>query len=129
MGWSGSVPVRKITPRGTSLLKRKTRRDRAVATLQGWEDVMHVSHEAIDEIQRNTGRPPWSVTRSVPSRSGSPSRRFPTISLRGSTKQGHAPFAWSVLGAGAQATRQIELMTAVTCPNIRYHPVTLAQGA
>jgi alkanesulfonate monooxygenase SsuD/methylene tetrahydromethanopterin reductase-like flavin-dependent oxidoreductase (luciferase family) len=34
-------------------------------------------------------------------------------------EQGHAPFAWSVLGAAAQATRRIELMTAVTCPIMR----------
>ena len=44
-------------------------------------------------------------------------------------EQGHAPFAWSVLGAAAQATRQIELMTAVTCPIMRYHPAIIAQGA
>jgi alkanesulfonate monooxygenase SsuD/methylene tetrahydromethanopterin reductase-like flavin-dependent oxidoreductase (luciferase family) len=44
-------------------------------------------------------------------------------------EQGHAPFAWSVLGAAAQATRQIELMTAVTCPIMRYHPAIVAQGA
>jgi G6PDH family F420-dependent oxidoreductase len=44
-------------------------------------------------------------------------------------EQGHAPFAWSVLGAAAQATRQIQLMTAVTCPIMRYHPAIIAQGA
>ena len=44
-------------------------------------------------------------------------------------EQGHAPFAWSVLGAAAQATRQIELMTAVTCPIMRYHPAIVAQSA
>ena len=44
-------------------------------------------------------------------------------------EQGHAPFAWSVLGAAAQATRQIQLMTAVTCPIMRYHPAVIAQGA
>ena len=44
-------------------------------------------------------------------------------------EQGHAPFAWSVLGAAAQATRQIELMTAVTCPIMRYHPAIVAQAA
>jgi G6PDH family F420-dependent oxidoreductase len=44
-------------------------------------------------------------------------------------EQGHAPFAWSVLGATAQATRQIELMTAVTCPIMRYHPAIVAQAA
>jgi alkanesulfonate monooxygenase SsuD/methylene tetrahydromethanopterin reductase-like flavin-dependent oxidoreductase (luciferase family) len=40
-------------------------------------------------------------------------------------EQGHAPFAWSVLGAAAQATRQIQLMTAVTCPIMRYHPAII----
>ena len=30
--------------------------------------------------------------------------------------QGHAPYAWSVLGAAAQATDHIPLMTYVTCP-------------
>src|SRR5690349_21917028 len=43
-------------------------------------------------------------------------------------EQGHAPFAWSVLGAAAQATRQIQLMTAVTCPIMRYHPAIIARG-
>src|SRR4051794_12193376 len=43
--------------------------------------------------------------------------------------QGHAPFAWTVLGAAAQATKQIGLMTAVTCPIMRYHPAIVAQGA
>jgi Luciferase-like monooxygenase/Hsp20/alpha crystallin family len=42
-------------------------------------------------------------------------------------EQGHAPFAWSVLGAAAQATRQIQLMTAVTCPIMRYHPAITVQ--
>ena len=44
-------------------------------------------------------------------------------------EQGHAPLAWSVLGAVANATRRIELMTAVTCPSMRYHPAIIAQGA
>ncbi|MEU9762327.1 LLM class F420-dependent oxidoreductase [Streptomyces sp. NPDC047985] len=43
--------------------------------------------------------------------------------------QGHAPYAWSVLGAAAQATSAIPLMTYVTCPTIRYHPVVVAQKA
>jgi len=43
--------------------------------------------------------------------------------------QGHAPLAWSVLGALAHATRQLGLMTAVTCPTFRYHPAIVAQGA
>ena len=44
-------------------------------------------------------------------------------------EQGHAPLAWSVLGAIAHATERIGLMTAVTCPIMRYHPAIIAQGA
>jgi G6PDH family F420-dependent oxidoreductase len=44
-------------------------------------------------------------------------------------EQGHAPYAWSVLGAAAQATRHIPLMTYVTCPIRRYHPAVVAQKA
>jgi G6PDH family F420-dependent oxidoreductase len=44
-------------------------------------------------------------------------------------EQGHAPLAWPVLGAVANATRQIGLMTAVTCPTMRYHPAIIAQAA
>jgi G6PDH family F420-dependent oxidoreductase len=44
-------------------------------------------------------------------------------------EQGHAPFAWTVLGALAQASTRIGLMTAVTCPILRYHPAVVAQGA
>jgi len=44
-------------------------------------------------------------------------------------EQGHAPFTWSVLGAAAQATERIPLMTYVTCPIRRYHPVIVAQAA
>ena len=44
-------------------------------------------------------------------------------------EQGHAPFAWSVLGAIAQATEHLGLMTAVTCPIMRYHPAIIAQAA
>jgi G6PDH family F420-dependent oxidoreductase len=44
-------------------------------------------------------------------------------------EQGHAPLAWSVLGAIAHATSRIGLMTAVTCPIMRYHPAIIAQGA
>jgi G6PDH family F420-dependent oxidoreductase len=43
--------------------------------------------------------------------------------------QGHAPYAWSVLGAAAQATDRIPLMTYVTCPIGRYHPAVVAQKA
>lgn len=44
-------------------------------------------------------------------------------------EQGHSPYAWSVLGAVAQASEQIELMTYVTCPIKRYHPAVVAQKA
>lgn len=43
--------------------------------------------------------------------------------------QGHSPYAWSVLGAAAQATSRIPLMTYVTCPTFRYHPAVVAQKA
>jgi G6PDH family F420-dependent oxidoreductase len=43
--------------------------------------------------------------------------------------QGHAPYAWSVLGAVAQVTERVELMTYVTCPILRYHPAVVAQKA
>jgi len=43
--------------------------------------------------------------------------------------QGHSPYAWSVLGAAAQATSRIPLMTYVTCPIRRYHPAVVAQKA
>jgi G6PDH family F420-dependent oxidoreductase len=43
--------------------------------------------------------------------------------------QGHAPYAWSVLGAAAWATQRIPLMTYVTCPIKRYHPAVVAQKA
>src|SRR3954447_4345350 len=44
-------------------------------------------------------------------------------------EQGHSPYAWSVLGAVAQATDRIPLMTFVTCPTLRYHPAVVAQKA
>src|SRR4051812_15580973 len=43
--------------------------------------------------------------------------------------QGHAPHAWTVLGAAAQATSRIPLMSYVTCPTFRYHPAVVAQKA
>ncbi len=43
--------------------------------------------------------------------------------------QAHSPYAWSVLGAAAQATERIGLMTYVTCPTLRYHPAVVAQKA
>jgi G6PDH family F420-dependent oxidoreductase len=45
------------------------------------------------------------------------------------TEQGHAPYAWTVLGAVAQATSKVGLMTYVTCPTTRYHPAVVAQKA
>jgi G6PDH family F420-dependent oxidoreductase len=44
-------------------------------------------------------------------------------------EQGHSPYTWAVLGAVAQATERIELMTYVTCPTMRYHPTVVAQKA
>src|SRR5437016_12001152 len=44
-------------------------------------------------------------------------------------EQGHSPYIWSVLGAIAQATERIGLMTYVTCPTMRYHPAVVAQKA
>ncbi|GLZ38842.1 TIGR03557 family F420-dependent LLM class oxidoreductase [Actinokineospora sp. NBRC 105648] len=44
-------------------------------------------------------------------------------------EQGHAPNAWSVLGAVTQVTDAVELMTYVTCPTTRYHPAVVAQQA
>jgi G6PDH family F420-dependent oxidoreductase len=43
--------------------------------------------------------------------------------------QGHSGYAWSILGAAAQATERIPLMTYVTCPTLRYHPAVVAQKA
>ncbi len=43
--------------------------------------------------------------------------------------QGHAPFAWSVLGAIAHATSTMGIATGLTCPIIRYHPAIIAQAA
>ncbi|MDB5445550.1 MAG: class F420-dependent oxidoreductase [Phenylobacterium sp.] len=43
--------------------------------------------------------------------------------------QGHCPFAWSVLGAIAQATSTIGITTGLTCPILRYHPAIIAQAA
>ncbi|HEV7173803.1 MAG TPA: TIGR03557 family F420-dependent LLM class oxidoreductase [Pedococcus sp.] len=44
-------------------------------------------------------------------------------------EQGHAPYAWAVLGAVAAVTERVELMTYVTCPTMRYHPAVVAQKA
>ena len=44
-------------------------------------------------------------------------------------EQGHSGYAWSILGAVAQATTDLPLMTFVTCPTLRYHPAVVAQKA
>lgn len=43
--------------------------------------------------------------------------------------QGHAGYAWSMLGAVSQATSRLPVTTYVTAPIIRYHPVIVAQKA
>jgi len=43
--------------------------------------------------------------------------------------QGHSAYAWSLLGAIAQATDKVGLGTYVTCPTMRYHPAIVAQKA
>lgn len=44
-------------------------------------------------------------------------------------RQGQAPFAWSVLGAVAYETKQLQVGTGVTCPLMRVHPAIVAQAA
>lgn len=44
-------------------------------------------------------------------------------------RQGESPFAWTVIGAVAEATEKIPLITGVTCPTVRYHPAIIAQAA
>jgi G6PDH family F420-dependent oxidoreductase len=44
-------------------------------------------------------------------------------------EQGHSGYAWAILGAAAQATERIGLMSYVTCPILRYHPAVVAQKA
>src|SRR5258705_9864623 len=43
-------------------------------------------------------------------------------------EQGHSPLAWAVLGSIASVTQRLGLMTAVTCPLMRYHPAIIAQA-
>ena len=45
------------------------------------------------------------------------------------SKQGHSPFVWTVLGAIANATSRLELLTGVTCPTIRMDPTIVAHAA
>jgi coenzyme F420-dependent glucose-6-phosphate dehydrogenase len=44
-------------------------------------------------------------------------------------RQGHSPFVWGVIGAIAHATERLEIVTGVTCPTIRMHPVIAAHAA
>jgi G6PDH family F420-dependent oxidoreductase len=42
--------------------------------------------------------------------------------------QGHSPFVWSVLGAIAERTTDVDVAVGVTCPIMRIHPTVLAQA-
>jgi G6PDH family F420-dependent oxidoreductase len=44
------------------------------------------------------------------------------------TEQGHSPFVWSVLGAIAASTEEIEVGVGVSCPIMRIHPAIYAQA-
>lgn len=44
-------------------------------------------------------------------------------------QQGQSPFVWSVVGALAQTTRRLHVVTGVTCPTLRIHPAIIAQAA
>jgi G6PDH family F420-dependent oxidoreductase len=44
-------------------------------------------------------------------------------------EQGQSPFVWTVLGALAEATSDLRVTTAVTCPTVRIHPAIVAQAA
>jgi coenzyme F420-dependent glucose-6-phosphate dehydrogenase len=44
-------------------------------------------------------------------------------------KQGQAPFVWSIIGGISQVTRNLSIVTGVTCPTVRIHPAIIAQAA
>jgi G6PDH family F420-dependent oxidoreductase len=44
-------------------------------------------------------------------------------------RQGESPFVWGVIGAIAERTEQLELLTGVTCPSGHIHPAIIAQAA
>lgn len=44
-------------------------------------------------------------------------------------EQEHSAFAWTILGAIANATSTIRMSPGVTCPFLRYHPAIIAQAA
>ena len=76
---------------------------------------------------RSTPRRPLAQ-REAPRNAASSSRSSRTISIPGSIGR-KAPFVWSVIGAIAEATDQLEIGTGVTCPLIRIHPAIVAQAA
>lgn len=43
-------------------------------------------------------------------------------------EQGQSSFVWTMLGALAQVTNTVRVLTGVTCPTIRIHPVIIAQA-
>jgi coenzyme F420-dependent glucose-6-phosphate dehydrogenase len=45
------------------------------------------------------------------------------------SRQGHSPFVWSVLGGLSVKTEHVPIVTGVTCPTIRIHPAIVAQAA
>ncbi|HEY1274297.1 MAG TPA: TIGR03557 family F420-dependent LLM class oxidoreductase, partial [Thermoleophilaceae bacterium] len=45
------------------------------------------------------------------------------------SEQGQSAFVWTVLGALAEATSDLRVATAVTCPTVRIHPAVIAQAA
>lgn len=44
-------------------------------------------------------------------------------------KQGNSPFIWGTIGGISQATKNIPIITGVTCPTFRIHPAIIAQAA
>jgi G6PDH family F420-dependent oxidoreductase len=44
-------------------------------------------------------------------------------------EQGHSPFVWSTIAAIAEATENMRVTTAVTCPTVRVHPAVVAHAA
>lgn len=44
-------------------------------------------------------------------------------------EQGHSPFVWTVLGAIANATEEVQVGVGVSCPIVRIHPAIYAHAA
>src|SRR3954452_10258573 len=91
--------ARRMTDFGYTMMTEQSRPDRLVSELQLAEDAGFDFSVVSDHYQ------PWLES------------------------QGHAGYAWSILGAAAQATARIPLMTYVTCPTLRYQPAVVAQKA